>query len=188
MQETEKLQITYNLSLEDLASVFVYQNAPSAEMKRKYSQSCVLVGVGVFVAFTFGFSVLLGWDIMGAVRCATLAGAFATYSYWRYYRKLEIESLRQQAVVLYTNNFYPGLIGEHTLEIDANGIVHKSSVCRSEYIWEALHKIEFTDGYTLLHIASLVFTLHPTSVTSGNLSTFLEGVTKYHKTATQITT
>jgi hypothetical protein len=180
MQETTKSTIVYTLTMEDLLahSLFEFRRLPAWQNGQR----------NIYMVFPIIFGALLLWY---RVPDPSLIAAFA-FSLWLalysvYDRKRGyIKRVRKSLQATLAKHSYPGLLGEHKLEVDEDGITHTSTFSRTQYAWGALKQIESEPPYTFIDVGDLTFILRNESLISGDLRDFLEKIGRYHKSGQTI--
>ena len=141
------MQLDYQIVLDDLIAFNLYHAGTSKRSRRSFRFTlawivfCILVvallwpnwstleRVVYFVVFSLiwliGYSIYYGWAIKSHTR------------------------------KLYSESENKGLIGEHTMVIDPEGVTERSVVGESKTTWSGIEKIVHDDKYIYLYIGSL---------------------------------
>lgn len=181
MQNTEPARLVYSLSMEDLAAQQLFQFRHSPTVRKTLRRSMIGSSLAVFLCIlcaTWLTRLTPFWLSL----VAAIAGTLWTVGYYLYFQKRGyIKRVRKLVQNMYAENRSADLLGEHTLEVDAEGITHISAHSRTRYAWEALRKIESEPGYTYMYLGPLVFVIHQEAILSGDIKVFLEQIGRYHQ-------
>ena len=89
--------------------------------------------------------------------------------------------MRKNSAKIYTAEMNPGLLGDHTLEVDEEGFTTRSMYITSRCAWGSLTGIESEPGYTYLMMGvGKALILPHASITSGDLRTVLETIKRHY--------
>lgn len=181
MQEIVKSSVVYTLALEDViaSNLFYFRN--SSTIRNMQRRSLIMASL---TAFFCGLGVPLLTGLMPFWPSLVVAIACTAYTagYYRYYHKRGyIKRVRKMVKKMIAENKSPGLLGEHTLEVDEEGIIHINAFTRSHYTWGALNKIETEPGYTYISLGTQTFIIRHEGIVSGNFKGFLERIGQHHQ-------
>ena len=181
MQEISASRIVYTLTMEDLITFNLFHFRNSAVVRKTQRRSLVTYSLTTFLCVmgaTVFTSLLPFWPAFATAVVSTLWIA----GYMLYYQKRGyIKRVRKVVQQMYFENKQPGLLGEHSLEVDEDGITHVSAYSRTRYAWGALERIETETGYTYLYLGAQTFILRHETISSGDFKTFLEQIGRHHQ-------
>ena len=175
------MTVRYTNTLEDLVAFNRYHYAHSPEIKRSMRRimvmvSILLVAMSIYLQPIGGVS--LAVNIVVAISCA----AFFLIVFSYYFPA----SLDRAFIRLNKEGANKGIIGQHELEIDADGFVERTEVNETRCLWHGVERIVETDEYVFIYISSLMAHVVPkrTPVT-GDIDNFVARAKKLWITANQ---
>ena len=84
-------------------------------------------------------------------------------------------TLRRQVLKLVAEGQNKGTIGEHTLQIEPDGLVEISPFNQSKFLWSGIERVACTDTHAFIYISALVAHVVPrASIVSGNFDEFIK--------------
>jgi hypothetical protein len=181
MQELTKSSVTYSVTMEDMAAfnLFHFRNSPTIRrMQRRYliKYSLLMFPIGFCMA---SFARMPLWPAL----CVALFGTVSMAAYFLYYQKRGyIPRLRKMVQRLYTEDQNPGVLGEHTLEVDEEGFTDLTAYRHSRYAWGGLVRIEAEPGYTYLYTGSQsAFIIPHQAITDGDFKAVLKQISRHYQ-------
>ncbi len=180
MQEIAKTTVVYTLTLEDLTAFNLFSFRNSSTIRAMQRRSLISASLTTFF-FALGVSLLMRLPFWASL-WYPIACMVGTAAYFRRYHKHGyIKRLGKLVERTYSENKQPGLLGDHTLEVDAEGITHVNPYSRAQYAWGALERIETEPGYTYLYLGAQTFIIRHEAIVSGDFKAFLEKISQHHQ-------
>ncbi len=166
--------------MDDLVAfnVFHTRNSPSLRKMRRRA----IVNIAVFM-FLLLFGVAQGLTApFGSALLTAIIGAATAAGYVFLFQKTRfVPRIRKVVQAVFSDDNNPGLIGEHTLEVDEEGFTHTTRVCTSRYSWGGLVRVESEPGYTYLYTgAQSAHVIPHAAITSGNFRAVLEQIKQHY--------
>lgn len=166
------MQIDYELTVEDAAafSVYNFRTSPGTKRRLRFSQ-----GLGVLATLVL----TIVWpDVrpestnVERLMFTILLLLLFVFGYPQYYRW----AIRRNASKTYSASKSKGVLGKHTLVIEASGVMEKGSVSESKSTWSGVEKIEDNSDYIYIFTSPLQAHVIPKRAfrTSEESQTFLE--------------
>jgi hypothetical protein len=181
MQEAASSSVTYTLTMEDLVTFNLFNFRHSPTIRKIQRRALISWPLTTFLC-VLGVLLLTRLLPFWPALCTAFACTVWTAGCMVYYQKHGyIKRVRKLAQQIYSENKHPGLIGEHTLEVDSEGITHVNAYSRTRYAWGALERIETEPGYTYLYLGSQTFILRHQAIISGDFKAFLEQISRHHQ-------
>jgi hypothetical protein len=141
------MQIHYQLTLEDVLAFNWYHIRNSKRLRRGYyfNQACVILGALVATMFWSkgSFSLRLLVFLIAAAVGMVLYHLY--YEWW----------IRHSSKKLYAEGQNKGVLGNHILAIDSEGVLEISDVGESRTMWSGIEKIEENDQYVFIYVGAL---------------------------------
>jgi len=142
------MQVEYQLTLEDLVAFNWHYSSTSATARRRYWSNlawAILAALVVVVLWP-------GWGGRARVLYLVPFSLVFLLIYPACYRRLVTLNSRK----LYSEGQNKGVIGNHIIVIDAEGIREISAVGESRTSWEGVERIDQSDEYVFLYIGSVM--------------------------------
>jgi hypothetical protein len=185
MSSQPTAQIRYELTLDDLIAfnLFTFRNSPT--IRSLQVRNTLITSPIVFViALALGMVVPHHNHWYPLVVAGLSTGSLGAY-YAYYFKRGYIKRCSDHVRKIYAEGSNPGLIGEHVLEVDSEGIVSRTQYSESRLAWGALTKVENEPGFTYLFTgANRAITIPHNSIVEGSLPALLQVVrANYHADA-----
>jgi hypothetical protein len=184
MQETGKTSIVYALTIKDLVAynLFAFRTSPKVrEIQHRILISRTLVTFFCVLPVLWFTGLLPFWPSLGTSLLCTLWAVGCTLYYQR---RGYIKRVRK---LVEKQELPPGWQGEHTLEVDEDGIIVTSAYSRVQYAWGALQRIESEPGYTYIFLGGLAYIIRHDAIMSGDLPTCLEQIGRHFQSDRKLT-
>ena len=183
MEEVAKNTIKYDMSIDDLTAFSLYYARSSPALRstqRRYAM--VWLPILFMATLALGFKLpdasLPMTPLILAVSTTVIMAGYLAY----YFKYGWLQRYRRVIGKLYAEGKSPGLVGEHTLEIDENGITERTEFKETRHAWGGLVRIESEPGYTYLFTgASSAIIIPHQSITDGNFPALLEQVKLHYR-------
>lgn len=95
--------------------------------------------------------------------------------------------MKHQVRNFYSEGKNRGVIGEHELEISADGIIERTLYNETKSAWGAVEKIESNPEYTFIYMNSVTAHVIPTRrIIEGDLSEFLTTLGQHYQPDQQL--
>ncbi len=183
MSELAKTSIKFNVTMDDLAEYNVFYSLTSPTI-RALRRNRIIIMVPLVFALSFLTANLVTHhlDLIFSILTACFStAAFGVYLYF-FYRYLYLPKIRKLARKLYSEDKNPGMVGEHTLEVDEQGFVERTAFRETRFSWGALTRIENTPGYTYLFVgAASAFIIPHKSIIEGDFPALLKQIQQHYK-------
>ncbi len=182
MQEIGKSSIVYTVTMADLVAYNLYYFRHSSAIRRRQRRSLIVVPSGIVavaLAVYFLTPIIPLWFCLVWGLCSTLL----TVGPMVYYQKRGyIKRVPKMVQQMYSEDKNPGLLGEHTLEVDEEGFTVATDYQHTCYSWGALVRIETEPGYTYLYTGAINgYVIRHDAITSGNFKAVLEQIGRHYQ-------
>ena len=141
------MQLDYQIVLEDIAALSLHHARTSKLSRRRmlFMQAwgifCTLV---IVMAWTRGSSVER--VVFFIVLCLLWLFAYPLYYRW---------TIKRNVRKMYAENENKGVLGDHTIVIDPEGVTERSAVGESKTSWGGIERIQADDEHVYLYLGSL---------------------------------
>ena len=90
---------------------------------------------------------------------------------------LTLRSMRRNSRRLFAEGKQQGLLGEHLLEIENDGLTERTDVNETKTLWRGMEQVAATKTHTFIYVTSLSALIIPHDrITEGNLQEFVQDV------------
>jgi len=176
------MKIKYTVALEDIYAVSDYLNANSPAMKssiRKsqlFMASCPLGGILLLIYIK---GLLYTTVVLPLLAFGVILGLPLYFLYPKYFRHYQRKIVQR----LYSEGQNKGILGEHELTIEEDGIIEKTQYNVTKQRWESIEKIVTGINHTHIFISPLLaYTIPANTVLEGEYVSFVAELTnEYNK-------
>jgi len=137
------MQIQYQLDIDDLVAFSLHHSRVSKNLKRRL---LLTQAWGVFCSLMIAL-IWPGWSTTVKVIFFGVSSAFWVIAYPRYYRWVIKRNTRRN----YSEGHNRGIVGEHVIVIDPEGVKEVSEVGESTTVWSGIERVEENDNYLFLY-------------------------------------
>jgi hypothetical protein len=176
------MQVQYQLTLDDVIAFNQYHFSNSNNAQRGY---WVNQAWGVFIALVLSY-VWRGWHLQLRVMAFALISLLWMVGYHFYHRWWITHSARS----LYGEGQNKGVLGNHIIALDADGVIEISDVGESRTSWDGIERIEENDKYFFLYTSAVMAHVIPKRafLNEGESAEFLHLAQAYHSGTPRLTT
>lgn len=158
------MSIRYNLTLDDYVAFtdHHYQQAPSQRTQRSRMKWGCFTTAFMLMLLTLAVDMSRGvislWPVI--LLCIAVSALLFTNRYFQ-------NAIRRQARRLYADGSGRGTLGDHELEIHADGIVDRTHYSEIKAYWRGIDRVEENPDYVFVYIGSMQAIIIPRRCTDG---------------------
>ncbi len=172
------MKLRYEISIEDCVAFGHHLVRNSQTMRRAMRSgqmlwaACPIGGVLFVILYNKApfYKALVLIALIGIIVSVPFYFLYPLYFRWqheRYIRKINKEGKNR------------GVLGEHELSIEEDGIIEKTDVNENKLLWESVEHIASTENHTFIYISPIMAHVIPRlSVISGNYDDFVTELKK----------
>ena len=171
MVEQMKMDIRYDLSLEDLIAYTKYYMSHSESVRFQISRSRWLISILAITAVLIISYLITNTIAAYTLLIAAIDGIVIFVIYPGLIRWKALRATRR----LYDDGKNKTVFGWHTMRIEEDGFVEVTALTEVRVKWDAIETIETSLGYTFIFLGSAIAHVIPhAKVTEGDLTAFIE--------------
>ena len=139
------MSVKYELTLEDLTAFNRHHSLTSKRARQRLRR---IQAFGVVTSLVLA-AIWTEWTGLMRVLFSTVMSLFWVFGYPAYYRW----AIKRHTRKTYSEGANRGLLGNHSISIDAEGVTEKTSVGETRTDWSGIEKIDEDGQYVYLYVS-----------------------------------